>query len=92
MPHYIFDTSFDPGPWYAAWEQGVAKTWPTRLPLAVRELLNVRGTAPYMAPEVYGALVAQAWAVYASPDYPLEVGRAAVALAYILASCVRKVA
>lgn len=69
--------------WLAAWAEAVHATWPDS-PQAVQRLLRVRDDVFFTAPEMIGLRVEAAWDVLREHgDTPI--GRAAVALAYILA-------
>ena len=90
---YQWRENFDLGGWLDAWRAGVASTWPEKKPSAVRELLSIANGITFTAPEMVPVKASVAWGVYCDePETPecSPVGRAAVALTYILAESVQK--
>lgn len=73
-------------PWIAAWAEGVRSFWPNATPNEIAQLLSVRDSLSFTAPEQWHVRCAQAWEVYCDAPEDSPIARAAVALAYIIAA------
>ena len=79
--------NFDLMEWLAAWTEGVKACWPEPdVPKDIADLQKVRDSAPYTPPELAGERFMEAWWIYLKRREYDPIGRAAVALAYIISA------